>query len=236
MASGPTKVIDNVHMISKGGVNAYLLSGPDGLTLIDTGGPGTADMILRAVKQLGNSPSELTTIILTHAHPDHIGSAAALARATGAVVLIHALDKDIAEKGRGFRPMKASPGLLLGLLFKLFAPKPNTSVEPVHIDQVVAEGALLAVAGGLDIVHVPGHCAGQVAVIWQRHKILFAADACANMFGLGDPIGCEDLEIARDSQRKLAALSFDIACFGHGRPVIRNASARFRAKWKLRQR
>jgi hypothetical protein len=40
--------------------------------------------------------------------------------------------------------------------------------------------------------------------------------------------GFENLEEGRASQRKLASLSFDAAGFGHGRPIARDASARFR--------
>ena len=53
-------------------------------------------------------------------------------------------------------------------------------------------------------------------------------DACANMLGLGPPIAYEDRGRGERSQRKLARLDFDIACFGHGKPILRDASARFR--------
>jgi len=48
--------------------------------------------------------------------------------------------------------------------------------------------------------------------------------------GLGDPVGFENLEEGRVSQRKLAILSFDAARFGHGKPIARDASTRFRNK------
>jgi hypothetical protein len=52
-----------------------------------------------------------------------------------------------------------------------------------------------------------------------------------NIMGLGDPVGFESLEEGRASQRKLATLSFDAAGFGHGEPIARNASTRFRNKY-----
>ena len=61
--------------------------------------------------------------------------------------------------------------------------------------------------------------------------MLFAGDVCVNIKGLGDPVGFESLEDGRASQRKVASLSFDAAGFGHGEPIARNASARFRSKW-----
>jgi hypothetical protein len=69
--------------------------------------------------------------------------------------------------------------------------------------------------------------------------MLFAGDACMNVMGLGDPVGFENLDDGRASQRKLASLSFDAAGFGHGAPITRDASARFRDKWgtdKARER
>jgi hypothetical protein len=61
--------------------------------------------------------------------------------------------------------------------------------------------------------------------------MLFAGDACMNIMGLGDPVGFESLEQGRASQRKLAGLSFDAAGFGHGAPIVSDASTRFRDKW-----
>jgi hypothetical protein len=61
--------------------------------------------------------------------------------------------------------------------------------------------------------------------------MLFAGDVCTNLMGLGDPVGFESLKEGRASQRKLASLSFDAAGFGHGGPIARDASTRFRNKW-----
>ncbi|MBB3951017.1 MBL fold metallo-hydrolase [Aureimonas jatrophae] len=226
-----TPVTDHVHMISHGGANAFLLEDGDSVTLIDSGIPGHATAILNAIVDLGRPVSHLKHIVLTHAHPDRIGNAAALVRQTGAKVLIHAADRAIAERGGKFRPMRAAPGLLPSTLFRMFGPKPSTTVEPVAIDATIADGEVLRIAGGLQVVHVPGHCAGQVALLWRPRGVLFAGDACANVFGLGDPIAFEDLETGRRSQWRLARLSFETACFGRGRPIVGNASARFRRKW-----
>lgn len=64
--------------------------------------------------------------------------------------------------------------------------------------------------------------------------MLFAGDVATNIMGLGDPVGFENLEEGRASQRKLADLSFDAAGFGHGAPIAHHASTRFRNKWGKR--
>src|SRR5215472_77197 len=68
-----------VHRISRLGlVNAYLVIEEDGLTLIDTGLPGTHRLILARAAALG---MPIRRIALTHAHRDHTGSLDALAAA-----------------------------------------------------------------------------------------------------------------------------------------------------------
>jgi len=116
------------------------------------------------------------------------------------------------------------------VLCKLFY-HPEERVEPVAIDRPLTAGEILPIAGGIEVIHAPGHCAGQVALLWRPGRMLFTGDVCMNIMGLGDPVGFESLEEGRASQRKLASLSFDAAGFGHGEPIARGASTRFRNKW-----
>ena len=224
------RVIKGVHIIPMGLANAFLIEGDDGLTLIDAGYPGKEAAVFGAIRRLGHSPDQLKHLIFTHGHPDHIGSAAAIVKETGARTYMHPLDISMAESGGPFRPLKAAPGLLPIVLCKLFY-HPGERVEPVAINQPLTDGEILAIAGGFEVIHTPGHCAGQVALLWHRGRMLFAGDVGTNVMGLGDPVGFESLTEGRASQRKLASLSFDAAGFGHGKPIACDASARFRNKW-----
>ncbi len=224
------RLADGLHLLPLGAVNAYLLDTPCGLALIDAGFPDKADLVLQALRELGKAPQDLRHIVLTHAHPDHVGSLAALVRSTGAATWMHALDIPIAERGTGFRPMRPAPGLLRGTLFRLFV-RPGQSVEPATIDHAMQDGDLLPVAGGLRVCHAPGHCLGQVALLWPDRGVLFAGDAVANLMGIGDPLGFEDQAEGRRSQARLAALDFRIACFGHGKPILQDAGDRFRRRF-----
>lgn len=224
------RMADGVHMLSVGAVNVFIIEADDGLALIDAGLPGSEKPILAAVAQLRRVPEDVRHIVLTHAHPDHIGGAAALKRATGARTYMHPSDKPIAERGFGFRAMTAAPGLVSGMLFRMFW-KRDATVESVLIDSTMGDGDVLPIAGGLRVVHVPGHCEGQIALLAQARSVLFAADACTNSMGLGDPIGFEDLLAGRASQHRLTTLEFEVAGFGHGKPIMGGASAKFRKKW-----
>jgi len=223
-------VIQGVHAVSMGLANAFLIEGDDGLTLIDAGFPGKEAAVFEAIRALGRSPDQLKHLIFTHGHPDHIGSAAAIVRETGARTYMHRLDIPLAEGGGPFRPLRPAPGLLPQVLCRLFF-HPGERLEPVAIDEPMTAGDVLPIAGGIEVIHTPGHCAGQVALLWRPGRMLFAGDVCTNVMGLGDPIGFESLEEGRASQRKLAGLSFDAAGFGHGVPLAHDASTRFRDRW-----
>ena len=224
------RVIKGVYLVPMGMANAYLVESDDGLTLIDAGYPGKQAAVFGAIRGLGRSVDQLKHLIFTHGHPDHIGSAAAIVRETGARTYMHPLDISMAESGGPFRPLKPAPGLLRRVLCNLVY-HPNERLERIAINQHLTVGEILPIAGGFEVIHTPGHCAGQVALLWRPGRMLFAGDVCVNIKGLGDPVGFESLEDGRASQRKVASLSFDAAGFGHGEPIARNASARFRSKW-----
>jgi glyoxylase-like metal-dependent hydrolase (beta-lactamase superfamily II) len=226
-----TQIVPGLYVIPVGFVNTFLLEGSDGCTLIDSGMPGSADQLLQAIAKLGKQPQDIRHILLTHAHVDHIGSLAALKKATGAGAYMHALDAPIATSGTGFRPMKAAPGLRMGMMFRMFV-RPVASVEAAAIEHTIKDGQQLPIAGGLTAIHVPGHCAGQLAFLWSQHGgVLFASDTCSNRWGLGWSLGYEDFNEGRHSLRRLTTLDFEVACFGHGKAILHDAVRKFRATW-----
>ncbi|WP_158554813.1 MBL fold metallo-hydrolase [Methylovirgula sp. 4M-Z18] len=228
---GMNKITENAWLLALGNANAILLQHGGELTLIDAGFPGKAGVVLDAIAQLGKRPTDLKHLVFTHSHPDHIGSAAAIVRATGARTYMHAVDAPLAESGGPFRPMTAARGLVQRIAFRTVW-DPNEQMEPFKIDQHIADAETLPLAGGLHAIHVPGHDAGQLAFLWQGSRLLIAGDVFTNIFGLADPIGFEDEAEGRRSQRKLAALQFDRAVFGHGNAILSKASERFRRKMR----
>ncbi len=212
-------------------VNGVLLEGDDGkLVLVDAGFPNHETAIFDALKKLGRRPENLRHIVFTHAHPDHIGSAAAIVRRTGAKTWMHPLDVPISESGGPFRPLSPSPGLVQRVLFRFFW-RPNDPIAPVRIDHHIQDGETLPLAGGLEVIHTPGHSAGHVALLWQGGRLLIAGDVGSNVVGVSDPLGYEDYEQGRRSQNKLASLRLDAAAFGHGRAIQHDAMRRVRKGW-----
>ena len=230
---GAQQIVPGVYAISLGIVNAFLID-VDGLTLIDTGLAGSTAKILGAVRGLGRQPSDLRHIVLTHCHADHTGSLKALQTERRAATYMHPADAALVRAGQATRPVRPAPGLVNTLVFRLLMARQSApmTVEPVAIDHEVRDGAELPVAGGLRVIATPGHTAGHISLLWPHQGgVLFVGDAGGNMFGLGYAPIYEDLDMGQRSLGRLARLDFEVACFGHGRPLIGGAAARFRQKW-----
>ncbi|WP_406698501.1 MBL fold metallo-hydrolase [Singulisphaera sp. Ch08] len=228
-----TAIVPGLWEVSLGFVNAFILESPDGLAIIDTGIAGSAEKLLEAIKEIGREPADVRHLLLTHCHSDHAGSVAELKRRTGAKVTMHPLDAEMVRAGKALRPLKPAPGLLNALVCRFLVPSAPTEVEATEVEHEVGDGETLPIAGGLQAIHVPGHCAGQLAFLWPKHGgVLIAADAAANVFGLAMSPLYEDLADGQRSLAKLAALEFELACFGHGKPIKKGASTRFRKKWQ----
>ena len=224
-------IAPDLYMIALSNVNAFLLTQAE-VTLIDTGFAGSEEKILQAVRDLGKQPTDIRHIIVTHCHPDHAGSLAALQQATGATTYAHPLDAPAMRAGTVNKPLTPPPQLLQRLLFWLFIRNSSPNYPPATIDREINDGDRLPIAGGLRVIHAPGHCAGQVALFWPQHGgVLFAADTCANMPSLDYSLGYEDFARGKQTLTQLAQLEFAAVCFGHGNAITQDATVKFRRRW-----
>jgi glyoxylase-like metal-dependent hydrolase (beta-lactamase superfamily II) len=224
------EIVSGVYGIgmAMGYVNAFLIVDEGGLALVDSGLAKRKDTILSAVAGAGKQPADLKHILITHHHIDHIGSLADLKEATAASCYVHPADSPIV---RGDQPQPGpNPESLLGKLAGPILERLSTPAPPVAVDVEVADGEELPIAGGIKAVHTPGHTPGHLSYLLPSKKVLFVGDAAANLLRLGLPLGMytADRQQAKESIRKLAALEFDIACFGHGRVLKGEANLRFR--------
>lgn len=226
------QIAPNLYAINLGNVNAFLLDAADGLILIDTGFAGSEEKIFQAVRGLGKQPTDIRQILLTHCHPDHAGSLAALQQATGAPAYAHALDASDIRAGHVSHPPIPTPRLVQRILFWLLIRNSSPNYPAATIEHEVKDGDTLPLAGGIQVIHAPGHSAGHLAFYWPQHGgVLFAADACSNMPFLDYSIVYDDLPQAKRTLATLAKLDFATVCFGHGNEIRQNAAQVFRKKW-----
>jgi glyoxylase-like metal-dependent hydrolase (beta-lactamase superfamily II) len=230
-----TQVIPNVYRIriSMGYTNAYLLVSDDGVTLVDSGTTGQQGTIIEAISETGRTPADLKHILITHHHSDHTGSLASLVETTGAKAYVHPLDAPIT---RGDEPVAGpNPDARLGSMLKPLLMRLQPSrMQPVAIEREVIDGDELPIAGGVKVVHTPGHTAGHNSYLWpEGGGVLFTGDAAGKLTDVGPPVGAfgmftVDHELAKESFRKLAALEFDTVCMGHGGTLTGQAHVAFK--------
>lgn len=201
-------------------VNAYAVRTGAGFAVIDTGPRGVESEILDVLATL-DARAQLVQIVLTHSHKDHAGSARALADVTGAHVLAGEGDALVIAGTRDEPPPQITPEEQP--YYDRVAPMiPPAPAAPV--DRVLREGDDLGWDVRTQVIEVPGHTPGSIAIFLPGEGILFTGDNVASLGGraiLG-PFNVER-EAAIASFRRLADLDVRIACFGHGDPIIDNA-------------
>ena len=77
--------------------------------MIDAGAGRSSSQIVRNIEMLGLNPANISHLILTHCHIDHIGSAPFFKKQYGTKILIHELDAE----GRGKRRFSQNGGKLV---------------------------------------------------------------------------------------------------------------------------
>lgn len=203
-----------------GFVNAYLVPEEAGLTVIDTMLRGSANVILKAAETLEAS---ITTILLTHAHGDHIGSLDALADSLpDAEVVISERDARYLDK-----MMTLDPGEPRDKLRGSF---PGARTTPTR---TVAAGDRV---GSLEVIATPGHTPGHVSFLDPRDGTLYCGDAFSTLGGVATaakprpwfpPVGFATWHkpTALESARALRALEPSRLAPGHGKVVENPAAA-----------
>ncbi len=221
------QILDDVHIVPKVTANTYILVDPDGMTVIDAGLPRSEKKILAYVASLGKTPQEIKRIIITHADIDHYGGLAALQKTSGAQTYASPAEAEAMAKGKSSREIKARGFSLRRILFTLA--RPFVKATPFQVDEVLTEGQVLPVLGGLQVIGTPGHTPGHVSLYAPASGILFCGDSMVSdengLIGSRPGLTWDETQ-ARASERKQAGLGARIVCPGHG-PVVREAEGKF---------
>jgi glyoxylase-like metal-dependent hydrolase (beta-lactamase superfamily II) len=224
-------VVAGVHRLELGAVSVYVVDDDEGPLLIDTGYPDTVDQLVAGLGSLGYRAGDVSGLLVTHCHGDHAGGLAQLEVLTGARSFMHAADAAMVRKGQAWRPWVPGPGLVNRLIFRSIDSGTPRTVEPARVSDEVADGERIALAGGIRAVHLPGHCLGMLGFLLERSGVMFVADAASRVGPLQMSPNYEDVAIGRESLSRLSSYSFDVACFAHGRPLKRRASAVIGQRW-----
>lgn len=167
----PFKVAGSVYYVGTSELAVYLITTPAGHVLIDGGLPESAPLIERSIRQLGFKVEDVEVLVITQAHFDHVGSLAALQKASGGKVMVMQGDAALVEAG-------GKGDYLFG---------DSQQFPSVKVDRVLHDGNTVALGGiTLTAVLTPGHTKGcttwttQIAVDERTLKVLFAGSTGVN--------------------------------------------------------
>lgn len=223
------QIAPNIYTFSRLIVGrVYLIEEEAGLTIIDASISNAISQILHQVVAKGHKLNEVKRVLLTHAHPDHYGSLHMLQKATQAEVWTSAAEKEVVEKQI---PIPQPPLESLSFIGKRLRPPETFIPKPATVNRVLNDGEVLPeILGGLQVVATPGHAPGHLAFWHPERKILFCGDVLFNWPNLRLPFAplTVDMTENKRSIAKIAALEPEIVCFGHGRPLVKNAAARLK--------
>ncbi len=191
--------------------NCWLWNGGDGLTLIDCGCPNHGEEIVKISQTFG----AIKRIIITHAHPDHAGAAAAISRALNIPVLAHAAEVDFLSGKKTMHDEKGSiickGALWLAHTAGYTVPKVENA-EAIRPDQQIE---------GLNILHTPGHTPGSISLFAAAAQTLFCGDNLDTFNGkpaLGQLWCTLDKDARNSSLGQYDRLDASRLLAGHGKP------------------
>lgn len=206
MRTNTEEIISGVYSIGGAGITSaddaaiYLIDFKGTLVLIDSGAGKSASQIVRNIEMIGLDPAQLSYLILTHCHIDHIGSAPFFKNQYGIKILIHELDAKAVETGDSRKTAANWYG---------------TTFPSMTVDQKLkGEHEILKFGGEeLHCLHTPGHTPGSISLYLDREgkRVLFGQDIHGPFNAAFD----SDIEAWKKSMQILLALEADILCEGH---------------------
>ena len=208
------EVAPNVHAVRVIGANAFLVV-DDELTLIDAGHRGSIRMLRQYLAHIGRDMKEITRIVCTHGHPDHIGGVHEIAAESGARVHLHPADTERLRIRFSDVRGRPTPGAIIAYLTQAPA-------DPVPL----VDGDVIPALGGLRVLHTPGHTPGSICLYSPERRFVIVGDILQRLRGkvtLPNYVFTDDMGEARRSIAKLAGLEIDTILFSHY-PALREGA------------
>ena len=237
-ASRPVEIATGVYWVAEGTgkSNVYLVRSGSSWVLIDAAWPHRGELIKESAETLFGAGTAPASILLTHLHPDHAGSAAELARAWNLPVYV---DPDELPLPTGKLAYSDPIGRVIGP-FTGFLPEGEFEAC-LRIVTAVDPGAGVPGLPDWERIPTPGHTPGHVSYFRASDRVLITGDALltvngSSLWGLlplpgkrtisGPPrISTWNWAAATQSVARLARLEPRVLAPGHGTPMTTAATA-----------
>lgn len=230
MATLHRNAAEGIHRIEHAHVNLYVVEGERGeYTLIDAGLPGVWPHLGRLLTEIGARPDRIAAVVLTHAHFDHVGAAAAIQKEWRLPVWTHRDEKELAahplryqhERNRLAVPLTHPKSLPIIARMTLAGALATKGIDDV---QLFDAGGPLDVPGKPVPVFTPGHTFGHTALHFPDRDAVITGDALVTLDpytgGAGPQIvsgaATADSAQALESLTALRSTEAQIVLTGHG--------------------
>jgi glyoxylase-like metal-dependent hydrolase (beta-lactamase superfamily II) len=211
------EVVKGVHKFDTY-ANTYLVAGQR-LVLVDATKDPEAKGVFAGLEKARVKPTDITTIVVTHTHPDHVTGLAALKEKTRAKIVAHETEAPFITRQTTY---PGPPG-----------PQKHTAVP---VDRTVKDGESF---DGFTVIHTPGHTPGHISLLDRERSLLIAGDAVCtgdNHGPIDTKLGVGTMDDAynidpkqhRQSIKKLATFEFANLVVGPGPPVLGGASRKLK--------
>ena len=219
------KLAPALHRIGNDIVAVYLIDTPEGVTIIDAGLAGHWRELLAELKTMGRTLSDVKGLILTHGDSDHLGFAERLRRDHGVPVYIHPGDADRAKGGAKPATSKQTMRPAAVLTFAAYTLRKG-GLRTTHLTEVLEarDGETLDLPGDPQIIGLPGHSEGSIAIYVPVVDAVFVGDGLTTRHVLTGTTGPQPAPFTDDPEQAIASLRAIVGTGarwvlpGHGAP------------------
>ncbi|MHB8126716.1 MAG: MBL fold metallo-hydrolase [Desulfitobacteriaceae bacterium] len=202
-----------IDRIQCGNANCFIIHENDKAILVDTARPKYKEKILAECKKVN-----LTLIVLTHGHVDHIQNAAFIAKELSVPIAMHKADYELTQNNM-LEPLSAHTfwgKLILAFSVKSFE---EDKIEPFEPSVFLQEGdSLINYGVNAIVLELPGHTKGSIGLhVWGDDLIV--GDALINIFHPTKSMLYGNYEMMKKSADRISETNVKYIHFGHGKSV-----------------
>ncbi|HEY32907.1 MAG TPA: MBL fold metallo-hydrolase [Dehalococcoidia bacterium] len=210
-----------IHKLPMGICNCYLIKEKE-VILVDAGPPKQVGKFRTALQKLSTEPHDISLMLITHGHYDHIGSVSEVKALTGCKVAINHREKEWVEQA--LRPMPPGIGIwgtVMAALMRAMVPFMKFPASSVDIELGDEEFPLQPFGVNGKFIYTPGHTSGSMSLLLETGEAFVGDLAMSSLpmrIGPGMPIFGDDRDTIKASWRLLLDNGAKWIYPAHGNP------------------